>query len=184
MNKEHAMNNPAVAKQRGIGIVELSVAAVIGLITVALILAYAPDLFASSKGDDEIGALGRIIPSIQGAARNENDYSTFTAARIQNEGILPTAYLTGVAGTFRNRFDGVTTFATATRATANDTLVLTETNWPQSACLRVVRALDGQVTRVQVNGVTVKAFGAALNQTLLTTNCAAAPVTVALAFGK
>jgi hypothetical protein len=171
-------------RQAGIGLVETVVSAGLGILATVFALIVVPRYLEKQKVGEEISALSRLIPDMQMAANGETSWASFDSTRISNENILPAEYKTATAGSFRNRFDGVVTFAPDTRSSANDTMNMTSTQWPQSACLTALRAIDGITTRVQVNGSTVKAFGGTLNQTTLTTQCANAPVTTIISFSK
>lgn len=141
----HLRNNPS--RQRGIGLIELAIAAAISIGIIVLALQVVPELRASGRADSEVKLLPKISANIQRLYSSQPAYPV-TANAIVTEGIkfnvYPKEYIESPTA-LRNRWGGaITVTATANQATIRYADV------PNLECAEIATALSGSFRDLRV----------------------------------
>lgn len=165
-----AKTNPSAAtrlqkrKQKGVTLVELSVAvAVMGLIMAGALVGV-PKLMMSLKTTQTITELQKIMTNVHGAfgtGELTGSNASGTAETIARSQIFDDLPVGTAANTFKNKFGGVVTGETGVVDAAVQTGVkFSYSNVPTDACMKLIPQVKDSFTTIEANGTTVKAYGA------------------------
>jgi hypothetical protein len=125
------------------------------------------------QGWMEASAVTSNMQKINGIYNGAANFTGLTTASVANNNIFAVKYLPG-GGVILNRFGGNVTVAPLTTNSTNDTLRYQETLVNSAACPTMANQLADDVDIITIQGVVVKANGAAINPTTLNTQCNAA----------
>lgn len=143
MKKRHSK----LKSQRGIGLIELAIAAAVGIGLVIIAIQTVPGLLASNRADSESKLLPKIATNLQKLYSSQPAFPT-TANQLIADGVKFNVYPKEYVDTttsLRNRWGGVITItATANQATIRYADV------PNLECAEMVTALAGSFRDVRV----------------------------------
>lgn len=133
--------------QKGIGLIELAIAAAIAIGIVVIAIQTVPGLLASNRADSESKLLPKIAANIQKLYSSQPAFPT-TAGAIVTDGIkfnvYPKEYVETTTS-LRNRWGGVVTVT----ATANQA-IMRYADVPNLECAELVTSLSGSFRDVRV----------------------------------
>ena len=160
--------------------------ALLGLVIGGIVLA----LGVTQFGDSERGASSQAtiseINSIIGSAKEnfgQYNYSGMTTAAAITGRIIP-ENLAATSTTAQNKYGGNITLVDNS-STTSGTALLTYTNIPNSACVRIVNGTHELARRVQVGGTDVKPLDGSISVNSLNTQCgSSSAVTIAWTIGR
>lgn len=162
------------ATQRGVGMLEYGVVAIIAaIVLIGIYLAFNTYLTNSSV-DDNVKDLTYIAGQLQQKFGAQNNYANVTTATAVTSHAIPDYLRVSGTSTAQNKFSGAITVAPATLTTANDAAAVTWSNIPSDRCADIVTGADKAFKRIAIGGTVVKPLNGTLNQATLGTQCEAA----------
>lgn len=172
-------------RQRGIGMIELTVV----LVVIGALLVYVFNYFRDNMRASEVKATVEQVTAMAGKLRQtyglQNQYGTLnTAIAVQSRAIPEDLRVTGT-NTAENNYGGAITVTPVNLTGTNDAVALSYANVPASQCSDIVNRTANVGRRITVGGTVVKPTDGVLNTATTGTACdAAAPVTIVWDVGR
>lgn len=170
-----SMSGRLARDQRGVSFVQLSfIIGIASLLVVAAII-YGPRYFTKAKLQNEVSALTDFRAATASFGSRVGLFTTTNASleALIGQNFFPMTMVSGTAPNrvVTNQWGGSYTVAVGTIVNAGDSIVLTSTGIPASACTELGTSLDGVASVIAVNGTTVKTNGAASNPAIVAAAC-------------
>lgn len=161
-------------KQRGISMVELTLA----LIILSVLAGAAYYAFQENSRKNEVKEAIALATTIAGELRSKfgtnNMYGNVTTAvSVQSRAIPEQFRITGT-NTAQNSWGGAITTTPVTLTATNDAISLSFANVPQDECMDIVIGTQQTGRRISVAGTVVKPTDTTLNLATLATQCESA----------
>lgn len=173
-----------IRQQSGFTMVELGVVVAIAATILVIALAIVPTILSNTRANAEMQEFPSIASNIQKAYSNHPSFASATLDAVARLNAFPSERVTvpaAGAATASNRWGGAITLTVGTITSASDVVRLVYTGVPERECKSVIQGVPGLTRRIYVDsansgtagaGTIVKADGAALDLTALSTACA------------
>lgn len=162
-------------RQRGVSFVQIAFIIGIGGILLLAAIIYGPRYFTKSKVQNEVSALADFRANTVSFGGRVGLFTGTNASleALIGQNFFPMSMVSGTAPArvVTNQWGGSYTVGVGTIVNAGDSIVLTSTGIPASACTELGTSLDGVASVIAVNGTTVKSNGASSNPATVASSC-------------
>lgn len=172
--------NMSVAKQKGLTLIELLIALVIGAAILFGVFYVAQVVSKKNKVSEAVQSMNTITADVSGLYQSVGNYAGISGVALINNGKIPASMVSGT--TIQNQFGGtIVPTSISFNGGTNNAVNYAYSNVPKDSCSNLVQALAGTFDRITVGGTVVlnkstgTLAGTQLNVNSLGTACNATP---------
>lgn len=166
------------SKQRGVSLPLLAIFIGVAVLFIIPALIYGPRYFTKTKVQNEVAALSDLRSNIVSYGSRVGLFTSTNASLVAlvAQNFFPASMVSGTAAApvVTNQWGGAITVGIGTIVTAGDSIVVTETGIPATACTEFGTSIDSVSSVIVINGTTTKASGGVTNPGTVGTSCGGA----------